>query len=196
MRSIVLPSFALAVAALSTPCLAQQPANPSSPMVTPARAPWYGGLSVGRAELDNACVAGSSCDDKDTSYRAFAGTHFNRYFGIELGALNLGKYNRGGGETDGWGADVAATIGMPLGANSSVFGKLGAVYARTEVGGTAAGLQTGKERDWGPRWGVGGTFGFTPNWALRADWDRYRIAFPGQKEDLDTLMLGVQYTFK
>jgi hypothetical protein len=32
---------------------------------------------------------------------------------------------------------------------------------------------------------------------LRADWDRYQnVSFPGSEEDIDTVMLGVQYTFK
>jgi opacity protein-like surface antigen len=196
MKLVVLPSAALIAAAFSIPSFAQNPANPTSPMTTPVRAPWYGGLSVGRAELDNACFSGFSCDDKDTTFRAFAGTRFNNIIGVEVGALNIGKYSRGGGETDGWGADLAATAGIPIGANSSVFGKLGAIYARTEVGGTAPGLQSGKERGFGPRWGVGAQVGLTPNWAVRLDWDRFRIPFPGQKEDLDTLMLGAQYTFR
>lgn len=196
MKSAALASLALAAAAVSAPSFAQQPANPPSPMTTPTRAPWYGGISVGRAELDNACVAGFSCEDRDNTFRLFAGTRFNRYLGVELGALNLGKYDRGGGETDGWGADIAATAGLPLGDKARVFGKLGAIYSRTEVGGTAPGLQTGKERDWGVRYGIGGQFDLTPNWALRADWDRYDIALPGRNEDLDMFMLGAQYSFR
>ena len=195
MKSVALASLALA-AAVSAPSFAQQPANPASPMTTPTRAPWYGGISVGRAELDNACVAGFSCEDRDNTFRLFAGTRFNRYLGVEVGALSLGKYDRGGGETDGWGADIAGTAGIPLGDKAFVFGKLGAIYSRTEVGGSAPGLQTGKERDWGVRYGIGGQFGLTPNWALRADWDRYDIALPGRNEDLDMFMLGAQYTFK
>lgn len=196
MKSVVLPAAALAAAAFSIASFAQQPANPSSPATAPQRAPWYGGISFGRAELDNACVAGFSCEDRDNTYRLFAGTRFNRYLGVEIGALNLGKYDRGGGETDGWGADLALTAGVPLGNKASVFGKLGAIYSRTEVGGTAPGLTTGKERDWGVRYGIGGTFEIAPNWALRADWDRFDIALPGNNEDLDTFMLGVQYTFR
>jgi OOP family OmpA-OmpF porin len=197
MKSAVLPLAALVAAAFSIPSLAQQPSNPPSPMTTPAaRMPWYAGISVGRADIDHSCPVGFSCDDRDTTFRAFAGTHFNSILGLEVGALDLGKYSRDGGETKGWGADIAATAGIPIGTNGSVFGKLGAVYARTEVSGIAPGLQTGKESGWGPRWGVGGQLGLTQNWALRADWDRYRVQFPGQKEDLDTLSLGVQYTFR
>lgn len=196
MRSVV-PLLALAAsAALSIPSFAQQPANPQSPMVTPTRAPWYGGISVGEGKLDNACVAGLPCDDKDTAYRAFAGTHFNRYLGLELGVANLGEFSRGGGETEALAADIAATVGIPLGASSSVFAKLGAAYTETKVSGLA--LPNGKERDWSPRWGVGGQLGLSPNWALRLDWDRYqKVSFAGgREEDIDTLMLGAQYSFR
>ena len=70
------------------------------------------------------------------------------------------------------------------------------IYARTEVSGTALGIGDGKERGFGGRWGVGGQLGLTKEWALRADFDRYRLPFPGSHEDLETLTLGVQYTFR
>ena len=54
MKLAVLPSVALVAAALSVPSFAQNPNNPASPMTaTPARAPWYGGISVGESKLDD-----------------------------------------------------------------------------------------------------------------------------------------------
>jgi hypothetical protein len=50
-------------------------------------------------------------------------------------ALSAGKFDRGGGRTDGWGADLALVAGVPIGANSAIFGKLGVIYARTEADG-------------------------------------------------------------
>jgi OmpA-OmpF porin, OOP family len=159
----------------------------------------HAGLSFGQSKFSDACIAGFSCDDKDQTFRAFAGGRFNNAVGLEVGAFNMGKFQRGGGTTDGWGLDLALVAGIPIGANSAVFGKLGAVYGRTEVDGTATaaqGLQIGKERGFGPRFGIGGQIGLTPQWALRADADRFRMPFPGHKENIDTLMLGVQYTFR
>jgi hypothetical protein len=43
---------------------------------------------------------------------------------------------------------------------------------------------------------MGGQIGLTPQWAIRADWDRFKVGLPGGREDLDTVMLGVQYTFR
>ena len=195
---LLAPLSAAFVAAFSISSFAQQPSNPPSPMTSsPAQQPWYGGISVGEGKLDNACVGGFGCDEKDTAARLFAGTHFNRWLGLELGGTQLGKFDRGGGETKVWAADIAATAGIPLGNNnSSVFAKLGAAYTESKVGGP--GLPNGKERDWSPRWGVGGQLGLSPNWALRADWDRYQnVSFAGgREENVDALMLGVQYSFR
>ena len=197
MKSVFPLSAALAAAALSAPSLAQQPSDPQSPVTTPTRAPWYGGIGVGQSKLDNGCVSGFSCEDKDTAYRLFAGTKFNRWLGLEIGGTYFGKWDRGGGQTEAWAADVAATIGVELARNSSIFAKLGAAYTQTDVTGTASGLATGKETDWSPRYGVGGQIGLSQNWALRADWDRYQhVAFRGQEQDVDVWMLGVQYTFR
>jgi hypothetical protein len=156
----------------------------------------HAGLSFGQSKLKDSCVAGFNCDDKDQTYRLYAGGRFNNAVGLEAGLMNMGKFDRGGGRTDGWGLDLALVAGVPIGSNSAIFGKLGAIYARTEVEGTAPGLNTGKERGFGPRFGVGAQIGLTPQWAARVDWDRFRMPLPGGKEDLDTLMLGAQYTFR
>jgi OOP family OmpA-OmpF porin len=158
----------------------------------------HAGISVGRGKLDASCPAGFECDLKDNRvFRAYAGGRFNNAIGLELGVLNIGDYQRGGGVTDGWGADAALVAGFPLGANSAIFGKLGVIYARTDVSGIPTpGFQTGKERGFGGRFGVGGQLGLTKEWALRADWDRYFLPLPGDHEDLDTFTIGVQYTFR
>ena len=116
--------------------------------------------------------------------------------GLEFGVLNIGKFFANGGEADGWGADAALIAGIPIGANSAIFGKAGVIYARTEISATTPVITEGKERGWGGRWGVGAQLGLTKDWALRADFDRYRLPFPGDHRDLETMMLGVQYTIR
>ena len=156
----------------------------------------HAGASVGQSELKLGCPPGGSCDDKDTAYRVFAGGRFNRTFGLELGLVSYGTFDRGGGETDGWGLDIPLLLGLPIGANSSVFGKAGVHYSRMDVGGNPALMQTGEESGWGPRYGLGAQIGLTPQWAIRGDWDRYHVRFPGTKDDVDTLTVGAQYTFR
>jgi hypothetical protein len=202
MKSLSLPSAVIVALGLgiAAPSFAQsQPQTTDDTWRMPYERGFWGhaGLSVGRGDLDASCPAGFGCDLRDHRvWRAYAGGRFNNAIGLELGAINIGDYSRGGGVTDGWGLDFALVAGVPIGANSAIFGKLGAIYARTEVTGVAPGFATGKEQDLGLRYGVGAQIGFTPKWALRADWDRYDLPLPGGREELDVFLLGVQYTFR
>lgn len=189
--------------ALAAPAFAQSTPTTSSSSTDTWRLPhergfWgHAGISFGQSKFDQTCPPGFGCDDKDQFWKLYAGGRFNNAFGLELGVMNFGKFSAGGGEMDGWGADATIVAGIPLGANSSVFGKLGVVYARTEVSAQpASGIATGKERGFGARWGVGAQVGLTKEWALRADFDRYRVPLPGDHEDVEALTLGVQYTFR
>ena len=156
----------------------------------------HAGVSAGESKLKLGCPSGANCDDKDTTFRIYAGGRFNNAFGLELGLVDYGKFQRGGGDTKGWGLDIPLLLGFPIGSNSSVFAKAGVNYSQMDVGGNPALVQTGKESGWGPRYGVGAQIGLTPQWALRGDWDRYHVHFPGTKDDVDTLTLGAQYTFR
>lgn len=199
-KAIALAAVFASSSLLAVPVVQAQTTSSGSGITWPhQRGFWgYAGASIGRSELDASCPAGFGCDDEDTSFRAFAGGRFNNILGAEIGWAHLGEWTRGGGDTDSQALDLALTAGIPFGQNNrhSVFLKAGVNYARSEVKGSAAGLQTGKEDGWGPRFGIGASFGLTDNWALRADWDRYRIKLPGAKEDVDMLMIGAQYQFR
>lgn len=156
----------------------------------------HAGISLGQGRLDATCPPGSGCDDTDQAFRIYGGGRFNNTFGGEIAYIKLGDFNRGGGETDAEAWDLALIAGFPFGNNWSIFGKLGAAYTRITVSGTAPGLQTGSANGWGARYGLGLQAGITQNWSIRADWDRYRFKMPGERENIDTLMAGVQYSFR
>ncbi|HYN12124.1 MAG TPA: porin family protein [Burkholderiales bacterium] len=199
MKSTVLAATSLFTLALAAPCFAQQTSSTTDAWRLPHQRGFWGhaGISFGRSELNISCPAATPCDTKDQGFRLYAGGRFNNAVGLELGLLNIGKFTVAGGDVDGWGADIALVAGVPIGSNSAIFGKLGVIYGRTEVSFAVPGiLVAGKERGLGPRIGVGAQVGLTPNWALRGDWDRFHMKFPGSKEDVDTLMVGVQYTFR
>ena len=156
----------------------------------------HAGASAGQSKNQRDCPPGGGCDDKDTAYRLFVGGRFNNTFGLELGLVSYGTFDRAGGETDGYGLDIPLMLGFPIGANSSVFAKAGVHYSRMDVGGNPALVESGKESGWGPRYGLGAQIGLTPQWAIRGDWDRYHVRFPGTKDDIDTLTVGAQYSFR
>src|SRR5438270_7768308 len=85
----------------------------------------HAGASLGRSELKLGCPASAPCDKTDTGFRAFAGGRFNNVFGLELGVVNYGSFERGGGDTKGWGLDLPLILGFPIGGNSSIFAKAG-----------------------------------------------------------------------
>src|SRR5918992_1689227 len=130
---LLIPAVSLALAA---PAFAQSASTTDTWRLPHERGFWgHAGLSFGQSKLDLNCPPGFGSDDKDQFWKLYAGGRFNNAFGLELGVMNFGKFSAGGGEIDGWGADAALVAGIPIGANSSVFGKLGIVYARTEVSG-------------------------------------------------------------
>jgi OOP family OmpA-OmpF porin len=203
MKHLAIASAVFAVA-LAAPALAQQQNPPASSstgasgMRMPYESGFWGhvGFGVGRSRLQSDCIGGFACDSRDNAWRFYGGGRFNNTFGAEVGWLDLGKFQRGGGLTEARGLDLAATAGMPIGQNSSVFLKAGAAVMRTEVSGIAPGLATGADTDWGPRIGIGAQIGLSPQWALRADLDRYRLDFRSGKTNVDTLTVGAQYSFR
>ncbi|MGQ0547825.1 MAG: outer membrane protein [Betaproteobacteria bacterium] len=189
---------ALAVAALPALASAQATQQDTGWRMPHERGFWgHAGLSLGRSELDIACPAGNPCDDTEQAFRAFAGGRFSNTFGGEIAYVKFGDFTRGGGETDAEGLDLALMAGIPFANNWSIFGKVGGIYTQVDVTGTSPGLVTGGENGWGARFGAGLQMGLTQNWALRADYDRYRIKVPGGgRENVDTFLIGAQYTFR
>jgi OmpA-OmpF porin, OOP family len=191
---------ALALAALPAASLAQSTTTDAGTGWTmPYERGFWGhaGLSLGGSQIDADCPAGSECDETEQAFRAFAGGRFNNTVGAEVAYVKFGDFTRGGGETDAEGLDLTLMAGVPFGTNWSVFGKLGAIYSQVDVTGGAPGLATGSEKDWGWRAGVGLQMGLNQNWAIRADLDRYELAMPGGGHDnVDTLLIGAQYTFR
>lgn len=201
MKSSILAvsSFAAVAALAAGSATAQQSSPPArdSSWTMPYQSGFWGnaGFSFGRSKLHADCPSGNPCDLRENgAWRAFAGGRFNNTFGAEAAWLDLGSWDRGGGTTKSRGLDLALLAGVPFGQNSSVFGKLGATWMRSDVSGT--GLTTGRETGWGPRVGIGAQIGLTQNWALRLDADRYRIDLPGSTQNVDSYMIGAQYSFR
>jgi OOP family OmpA-OmpF porin len=203
LRSIAAFSLATLGIAAAPLALAQQtsppPTAPDSWRMPYERGFWgHAGFNLGQSKLSSGdtCISGFRCDEKDQTFRLYAGGRMNNAVGLEAGLFNIGTFTRGGGETGGYGVDLTLIAGVPIGANSAIFGKLGAAYARTEVEGDAPGIETGTERGWGPRYGVGAQVALTQQWAARVDFDRYRLRFVDGREDVDAITVGAQYTFR
>ncbi|HXS53170.1 MAG TPA: outer membrane beta-barrel protein [Usitatibacter sp.] len=185
---------ALGVAAMANDALAQESYG----------VPWQGsfwgtlGVSGGQSKFRTDCASTDvfRCDHRDSAWKAYATGQFNRNFGLEFGYTDFGKIAASGGQTKAWAANVSLLAGVPIGDRIDVFAKGGGVYARTDVSADPSTLfDTGHKSGWGTTYGVGASFALTPQWAIRADWDRYNLDFVGGSRDVDMASAGVQFRF-
>ncbi|MBC7621788.1 MAG: outer membrane beta-barrel protein, partial [Aeromicrobium sp.] len=114
---------------------------------------WYAGASVGetRAKIDNDRIisnllrggftaATMSNDDRDTGYKIFGGYQMTRYFALEGGYVDLGKFGfttttvpigtlTGRIKIQGANLDLVGTL--PVTERFSAFARVGAFYGRS-----------------------------------------------------------------
>lgn len=92
----------------------------------------YAGLSLGRPNYRLDCGAGG-CDQPRVAGRAYLGSMFSRYFGAEVGYLNMGEVERGGSNARAEGFNFSLVGRASVGAGFGVFGRVGTTYGRTRV---------------------------------------------------------------
>ena len=169
--------------------------GPASPSWIPGTSYGYIGGSVGRSDYDLGGCLGFSCDDKVTGFKLFTGGRFSRYFGVELGYFNLGEADRNGGDVKAQGANLSLIGIAPIADSFSIFGKLGGNYGWTKTSTTIPGVPAGKEDGLGISYGAGLQYDISKSVGLRADWDRYRLKYVGQRENADLYSVGVVFKF-
>lgn len=170
------------------------------------RAPWRGdfwgyvGVNGGETKFRTECnrtITQFECDRKDTGWKVYGGGRMSEIVGLEVGYTDFGRIRSNGGDTNAWAVPISLTVGTPLGQRFSAFGKVGGLYARTDV---TVDLNdtfsaSGDKNGWGWTYGAGATFAITPTVQIRADWDRYKLDFVGGRRDVDMLSAGVQFRF-
>ncbi len=157
----------------------------------------YVGIQVGRPKFRADCgFGGFACDDPNASVHAYTGGRFNDFLGAEIGYLNFGEGDRGGGNTRAQGVNLSLTAQLPI----SVFrliGKVGSTYSQTRVDASPlSGLPTGKERGWGASYGAGAAWDFGTSSSVVLGWDRHNLRYPGGGRDaVHITSVGYQYRF-
>jgi OOP family OmpA-OmpF porin len=184
---------------------------------------WYGGINIGQARehFDHAMMArsvlppafavtGTSDDRRDTGYKLYAGYRFHRYFAVEGGYFNLGKFDftattlpagtlSGNIKVDGLNLDLVGIL--PITDRFSAFGRIGLTNARTRDSfsgtGAAAPFSTSRsERDTNYKFGAGLQFDFNYNLGMRLEAERYRINDGvGSRGNIDLFSIGLVYRF-
>jgi OOP family OmpA-OmpF porin len=194
LHKILIPTLAFAGLAASGASFAQN---------TPNAVPWQGdfwgyiGAAAGQSKFDNECGRTDifACDHRDSAWKVYAGGKFNPYWGLEAGFTDFGKVNASGGDTKAWAAGLSLVGNLPID-RFDLFAKLGGLYGRTDVHADPSTLfDTGHKSGWGWTYGVGADWNLSRNWAVRLDYDRYKLDFVGGRQDLDMASAGVQYRF-
>ena len=170
---------------------------------------FYVGGSLGQSQVDLDCEGTTSCDDKDTSWKIFAGYQVNRNFAVEIGYSNFGAATASTPpigfipaanvkiESTAW--ELLAIGLLPVADRFSVYGKLGLYLADTDVrvDFPPLGSATDSDDNTDLTFGIGVRYDFTRNFGVRAEWQRYsdvKAADFGES-DIDVMSVGLVWKF-
>ncbi len=195
----------------------------ASPLAVAQDAGWYGGFNLGqsRATIDNARITRGllqsgytttsiNDDDRDFGYKVFGGYQINKYWALEAGYFNMGRFGftaetlpagtlTGHLKLQGAFLDVVGTL--PITDKFSVFGRIGANHSWTRDSFSGTGAVNVLDphpstNDTNYKFGVGLQYAFTPSMSMRAEAERYRMNDAvGNKGDVDLLSVGLLYRF-
>jgi OOP family OmpA-OmpF porin len=185
---------------------------------------WYMGAGVGqsRASIDEArlrrslgangaTVTSFTADERDLGFKLFAGKQLNRYFAVEAGYFDLGKFDFAAstsgngalrGETKLRGVNLDLVGQLPLTQRLSLLGRAGVQYARasTHFGGNRLNAVTNPNPPSGGRRGakvgLGLEYKLSEALALRGEVERYRVNDTvGNRGDVDLASVSLVYKF-
>lgn len=157
----------------------------------------YVGINVGRSKYD--ISSGTNLynfDDSDTGAKIYTGAYFHPNFGAEVGYVNFGKANRGGGDTKAQGLNLSLVGRAPVSEQFDLFGKVGTTYGRTRTStAIGSGINGGKNDGWGLAYGVGARWAFSPQWAAVLEWESHKLHFSDGNDRVKLTTIGVQYRY-
>jgi OOP family OmpA-OmpF porin len=186
----------------------------------------YVGFAIGQSkakidqgDIDSAFAslglgASTSVDDTDIGFKVYGGYRFNRNFAIEGGYTDFGKFTShsvvtsggsgtGDGEWKAYSIDLSALGILPLNERFSLFGRAGLSlwnmdFTFTAAGPGGVGIASESRTGFSPLLGIGATFNFTRQLALRAEFERHFSVGDSDttgKSDIDLISLGLQVRF-
>jgi hypothetical protein len=176
-------------------------------------------VALGAFEANGVTVidADSSLDDEGSPWSLSGGYRFSRYLAVEVGYLDLGtaKYDATGAvslpvigivdttlgiDISAKGPTVAAVAYAPIGEKFDVHGRLGMFFADSsfDIGVALDAVTDSEEISENSEdlfASIGAAFHFTPNFAASLDFTLFQDVGDEIETDVDSLTLGVQYTF-
>ena len=149
----------------------------SSAFAQESSTPYVGG-GFAQAHLKRGCagigVVPIACEDKDSSWKLFAGYKFNRHVSVEGGHVDFGRLREIGGAAEAHlettALEASLVGGLPITQQFSLLGRVGGYRSRAELSGAAA----GKKSTSNFTFGVGVQYDFGRHVGLRGEWQRYQ----------------------
>ncbi|MBA3004765.1 MAG: OmpA family protein [Desulfurivibrio sp.] len=155
-------------------------------------------------------TTGFEDDNRDFGFKLFGGYQFNKYFALEAGYFDLGKFDFTStglppgtlsGNIKVRGVNLDAVGILPITEKFSAFGRVGANYAKAEdtfVGGGSLTALNPNPSDSNTNYklGLGLQYAFNESLAMRAEAERYRIDDAvGNDGDIDLISVGLVFRF-
>ena len=184
---------------------------------------WYIGANAGqsRANIDDEAIEADllaarlttidmTDHDRHFGFKGFGGYQFNRYFALEGGYFELGKFgfdaltNPPGslhGKIKIKGADLDLVGFIPFNSRVAAFGRIGAIYSEAKGSYSTTGAVNVLDPDFRKRkanykFGFGLQFNFVDALGMRVEAERYRIDDGvGNDGDIDLVSIGMIYRF-
>jgi OmpA-OmpF porin, OOP family len=184
---------------------------------------WYAGFNAGqsRAKIgdgritegllgDGFTTTSISNDDHHFGFKVFGGYEFNRYFALETGYFDLGRFGftahttpvgslRGDIKINGANFDLVGSV--PIAEKFSLFARAGLNYAQAKdsfIGTGSVAVINRSPHKWDPdyKFGFGAEYDFTRTVGMRIEAERYRINDAvGNKGDVDLFSAGLVFRF-
>ena len=162
---------------------------------------FYAGGGGGQSDVD-VDTGFSSFSDTDTGWKIFGGYMFNKYFAVEGAWVDLGDFSDtvidpvlflpGKAKLELEGLAVSAVGSYPINEAFTIFGKLGIWAWDSEVKLSLFGLPIKADEDGTDvMFGAGGSYHFTKNISVRAEWERFKA----DSDDADLLSISGVYKF-
>ena len=144
----------------------------------------YFGGSFGSSEADNYCETTKGCENKDSSWKAFAGYKINELFSAEAAYTSVGDLHKKEGVSDISALSVTGVANLPINGQFGVFGKAG--FSRWSSENTDS-----SKSGTGMTYGLGAKVNLSESMKLRAEWERLPSIETSHTEETDIDMLSV-----
>jgi len=175
------------------------------PLIAQAEGSYFG-ANIGRTEQKLSIDGGGSIKDDVTAFKLYGGASINKNFGVELGYVNFGKFEKS--ETDSTGTVsisskpqaiyFAGTGTLPLNPQFSLFGKVGISANRTKVSASVNGSSVSNtESGASLMLGVGAAYDLTSKASLVVEYENFGKVYKENGLDVkaDLLSVGLRYKF-